>query len=227
MKTIAVISRKGGAGKTTVAVNLALVAHLRGHKVLLVDIDPQRSAALTLGSRGAMGPRVAAKTAGHLYQTAQVAQREGCDLMIIDTPPAPMGDVAQAVNSADLNLIVSRPTFLDIASIVQSVDLIRQLGRTGAVVLNQTPAPRGDVTAPSVRRAEEALALTGLPLLARLSARQVYQTSLASGRSALELGSQLAEAELMALWKAVQSRLHAVDRRTPANDPGTSRLCAV
>ena len=69
-------------------------------------------------------------------------------VLVVWQPPAPLGDVAQAVNGADLNLIVSRPTFLDIASVVQSVDLIRQLGRTGAVVLNQTPAPRGESRRP-------------------------------------------------------------------------------
>ncbi|MFN3536961.1 MAG: AAA family ATPase [Brevundimonas sp.] len=227
MKTIAVISRKGGAGKTTVAVNLALVAHLCGLKVLLVDIDPQRSASLTLGSRSATGPRVEVKSSGHLYQTALIAQRDGCDLMIVDTPPAPLSEVAQAVNVADLNLIVSRPTFLDIASVVQSVDLIRQLGRTGAVVLNQTPCPRGDLAVPSVRRAAEALALTGLPLLASLGARVVYQTSLARGLSALEQGSQAATDELTALWTAVQLRLDSVDREKAANDRAPPRLRAI
>lgn len=49
MNTISVISRKGGAGKTTVAVNLAVMAHLSGRAVLLVDIDPQRSAMMTWG----------------------------------------------------------------------------------------------------------------------------------------------------------------------------------
>ena len=59
MKTITVLSRKGGSGKTTLAVNLALMAFLRGHKVLLADIDPQRSASDALRARGEPGPVLA------------------------------------------------------------------------------------------------------------------------------------------------------------------------
>ncbi|MEI6441416.1 MAG: ParA family protein, partial [Alphaproteobacteria bacterium] len=41
MRSLAIISRKGGAGKSTLALNLAVGAHLRGRRVLLADIDPQ------------------------------------------------------------------------------------------------------------------------------------------------------------------------------------------
>ena len=44
MKTVAILSRKGGTGKTTLAVNLSVAAHKAGLSTLLVDIDPQASA---------------------------------------------------------------------------------------------------------------------------------------------------------------------------------------
>ena len=44
MKVLALLSQKGGAGKTTLAVHLAVHAHLSGERVALIDIDPQRSA---------------------------------------------------------------------------------------------------------------------------------------------------------------------------------------
>jgi chromosome partitioning protein len=44
MKTITIISQKGGAGKTTIAVHLAVAAERRGMKTALFDLDPQASA---------------------------------------------------------------------------------------------------------------------------------------------------------------------------------------
>ena len=45
MKTLAILSRKGGTGKTTLATNLAVAAVMAGHTTVLLDLDPQSSAA--------------------------------------------------------------------------------------------------------------------------------------------------------------------------------------
>ena len=44
MKTLAILSRKGGTGKTTLAVHLSVAATLAGHTTVLIDLDPQASA---------------------------------------------------------------------------------------------------------------------------------------------------------------------------------------
>lgn len=152
MKTLAVISRKGGAGKTTVAVNLALSAHRRGARVMVVDSDPQRSASLCLRSRRADPVAVIEANAGKLFQVVTAARRDGYDLIVIDTPAHPEADVAQAANLADLCVAICRPTFLDVASVVQSAEMIRRLGRRGAVAINQAPPPRGAAEGAAVGR---------------------------------------------------------------------------
>ena len=72
MRTISIVSRKGGAGKTTLAVHLALAAHLRGHRAMLADADPQRSASEALKLRQAAAPR-RVETAGPKLFALQIA----------------------------------------------------------------------------------------------------------------------------------------------------------
>jgi chromosome partitioning protein len=51
--TIAVYNHKGGVGKTTVSLNLSVCLAAAGHRVLLVDIDPQQSSTTVLSRTGA------------------------------------------------------------------------------------------------------------------------------------------------------------------------------
>jgi len=72
---IALISRKGGVGKTTTAVNLSAALARSGKRVLLVDLDSQASASLSLGvDRGALAPSVADVLAGGVAVTQTVRE---------------------------------------------------------------------------------------------------------------------------------------------------------
>jgi chromosome partitioning protein len=209
MKTIVVTSRKGGVGKTTVAVNLALEAFAAGARVIVADIDPQRSATDALKARTRPGPSLVETSAGKLFQLHMAASREGVDLLVIDTPSTPDAEVAMAMNIADLCVLVSRPNFLDVASVVRSSEAVRRLGRTGVVVLNQAPPSRKAIEPPVVLRAVEALRFCGLPLAGiGLRARAVYQAAIAHGVSAGEWDSNSTAArEVAGLWRDLEHRL--------------------
>jgi chromosome partitioning protein len=89
MKTIAIISQKGGAGKTTAAVHLATAAALAGHRAAIIDLDPQGTAASWGDRRQADAPEVVSGQAARLGVLIEAAQGNGTDLLVLDTRPTP------------------------------------------------------------------------------------------------------------------------------------------
>lgn len=201
MRTITVIARKGGPGKTTVATHLALAAHLRGLNALVADIDPQRSATEVLKARVAPGPMRVETTGPKLFTVQMNAVRDGVDAMFIDTAAGAVEDAANAIVLGDLSLIIVRPTFLDIAAAVQTVDMVRRLRKAAMILVNQAPPTRGGIEAPSVKRALQALAIMRVPVApVILRSRAIYQTVLETGRSAEEAEDSVAAQEVATLW---------------------------
>ena len=213
MRTIAVIARKGGSGKSTVAVQLAVAAHRRGRRVLVADSDPQRSATVALRGRSDPGPDVGETDAGDLYAQQVAARNAGYDLMIIDTPAVLEDELAQAIVISDLSLLVIRPTFLDLAAILRTAEIIRRLRKPGLLVLNQAPVAREGVEPGAVVRALEALKLMRLPVApVILRSRAGYQTGLEAGRSVEETApNSPAAQELSELWAYVGRFLFGKD----------------
>jgi chromosome partitioning protein len=202
MRTIAVIARKGGSGKTTVAVHLAIAAHLRGRQVLLADADRQQSASTVLRGRAGAGPNFAETTGAELCKLQRVAVQRKIDAMVIDTAAGAEEDAAHAIVVADLTLLVIRPTFLDFAAAVETAAVLRRMGRPGVIVLNQAPVARAGVEPPLVRKAQEAVRLMRLPLAPTiLRSRNVYQQALERGSSAEEIDPAAPAAQEAAdLW---------------------------
>jgi chromosome partitioning protein len=108
VRTLAVLSQKDGTGKTTVAVHLAVAAWAGQRRVLMADLDPQRSAAEWRRAREGSGRGLIESKPGTLFVAQQAAARAGVDLMVLDTRPAGDTDTAEAIRAADLCLVVLR-----------------------------------------------------------------------------------------------------------------------
>ena len=208
-RTITVAARKGGSGKSTIALHLALAAHLRGHHVMLADTDVQRSSTEALDARPDADRLEAIPTRGTALRMlhAQAAAR-GVDYLIIDTPAGPGPDLTLAMMLSDLNLLVARPSFLDIAAAVRSFYEARTLDRPATILLNQAPPARNGQESAAVGRALEALRHTRLPAApVIMHARTAFQTAVARGCSVEELGASPAADEVAALWRHVETML--------------------
>ncbi len=206
MRNIAIVARKGGSGKTTVAVNLAIAAFRRGYEVRIADTDPQGSATEVLKARLAEGPSVFRLSDQDLFERERSAPTSGVDTTILDTPAASIDVIGHAIALAQLSLLVVRPTYLDIAAALQTAQILRSLRKPGLIVLNQAPVLRGGVEPPAVKRAQNALRMMQLPVAPMvLRSRAVYQTSLATGRSVeeVEAGNPAAD-EIAGLWAYIE-----------------------
>jgi chromosome partitioning protein len=229
MKTITVVSRKGGAGKTTVAVNLTLAARAMGLKAVLADADPMRCASEVLRDRPEAASLLFETNPAKLFALQGACERAGADLLVIDTPAAPEPDVVECARVADLCLAIARPTYLDLAAAVRSASVIHRLARKGMIVLNQCPTSRNGVEPPAVKKAMDALRFAGLPVAGTaLRSRVAYQTAFAETRAVMELEPEGAAAlevrDLFGeIWKVLQGE-RAAPVRT-ANDD-LSRLRA-
>ncbi|HMO42325.1 MAG TPA: ParA family protein [Phenylobacterium sp.] len=221
MKTISVISRKGGAGKTTVAVNLAAALGARGERALLADADPLRSSSEALKA-ARPDAHVVETSASKLFTLANASRRAGGEMLVIDTPASPESDIVAAIKVSDLCLVVTRPTYLDISAALKTLELLRQLRAPGLIVLNQCPPPRQGKEPRLVAGALEAVRFGGLPVAgALLRHRQAYQTALAAGQGVVDWephGS--AACEVMQLTDVVLQRLRQQPARPAANDTG-------
>jgi chromosome partitioning protein len=87
MKVVAILSQKGGAGKTTLALHLAAAAEAAKLSTVVIDLDPQASASDWKDSREHETPVVTALPHTRLPQGLQAAKEGGAKLVVIDTAP--------------------------------------------------------------------------------------------------------------------------------------------
>jgi chromosome partitioning protein len=140
MKTLAIISQKGGSGKTTLAVHMAYCASMHDQKVAIIDLDPQGSAFDWNESRKPDREFDATKAdARELAGKLKDAERAGIDLAIIDTAPHVTADAALAAQLADFVLVPCRPARFDLRAVASTLLMLTAAKTPHAVVINVAP----------------------------------------------------------------------------------------
>jgi chromosome partitioning protein len=180
VKTIALIAQKGGVGKTTLAINLAVASGLRS---AIFDLDPQESAAIWADRRKSELPHVEFLTERRLAEALKAAERGAFELAIIDTPPAAGPQAFTAAQSANLILIPCRPSLVDLDAIRRTSQLIKSLNIPAFVVFNAAPHSATTLLEDARAIAEEA-GLSAAPTVLR--ERSAYRASWPLGKGVVE-----------------------------------------
>lgn len=140
MKVVALIAQKGGVGKSTLAVNLAVQAERAGYSVAVIDTDTQSTASgwyLKRKGRGVETPFVGSVTqAAQLAQAVEDAREEGFDWLFIDTPPHVDELPAAAASVADLILMPCVPSANNMDAMAPSAELVKRSGKPGFFIIN-------------------------------------------------------------------------------------------
>lgn len=141
MYTVAILSQKGGTGKTTLTLHLAVASERAGRPAAVIDLDPQASAAGWKDSRSAETPAVVPVPAARLRQALDAARAGGAAITFIDSAPHATEAALAAAEVADLVLIPCRAGILDLRAIGTTARTIKLSGKQAFVVLNAMPPP--------------------------------------------------------------------------------------
>src|SRR4051812_11237226 len=213
MRVIAIVSQKGGAGKTTLAISLSALSEQRGYQTVLFDLDPQASAGKWGARREGSPPDIIDAHAPRLAAALAAAAKQDRTVAVIDTAPHADRAAEDAARVADIVLVPARPDRIDLEAIGESLEAARRAGRPAFVVLNAVPAnhPSGDEAAAS-------LAANGIAVCpVRVHRRQAFSNAYTEAKAVTEWEpSGKAASEIGALWAWLCGQMGMTEGRQTA-----------
>jgi chromosome partitioning protein len=212
VKVVSLQSQKGGAGKTLLAVSLAVAAEIEGLSAVVIDLDPQASASAWGDIRQSERPAIAAIPPARLAHALQAARDAAADIVFVDTAPHAGADALTAARAADLMLVPCRPALFDLLAIAATADIARLAGKPAFAVLNAAPPGASRLIEDAVR----AISDHGLPVApVVISQRAAFAHALTGGLSAQERAPDGAAAsEIRALYDWIAATLAAAQRES-------------
>jgi len=212
---IALVSTKGGVGKTTLSGHIAVEAERSGvGPVALIDMDRQGSLTHWWNARERPTPLFVESTRGRIGADLLRIGEMGIALTIIDTPPAPFDMIEAAAQLSDLIVMPLRAGPHDIRTVPATLSIIEPFGKPVVFVLNGATV--------GARLTNEAVSLLSQygPLAPVVHQRVDYAASMIDGRTAMEIkAASPAIDEIRALWAYLQRRCSQFQASLPAQVP--------
>ncbi len=206
-KVLTLAQQKGGAGKTTLAAQLAVAFAAAGHGVALVDIDPQGSLMRwhQLREATAKAGRIGfTAVTGWRAQATVDKLRADNDLVVVDSAPHAEIEAKIAVRVADLIVVPMQPSPLDLWATAPTLALARSEKRKALIVLNrdQTRMKLSEALAGPIAELGAAVADT------TIGNRTAFAASMMEGLGVVETAPRTkAAAEMLALADEIMRRL--------------------
>ena len=186
-KVITICQQKGGTGKTTLAVHLALAfVKLHNLKIAIIDTDPQGSLGkwfVVRSEKKVSNENLTFKTAslwGAQYESK--ALKKDHDIVIIDTPPKIESDARPSIEAADLVLIPMTPSHVDFWATEAIIDIAKKAEKKIFIQIN-----RANERSKLVKKTHEYINTINVKSTNTLIGhRQIYASSMGEGKTAIE-----------------------------------------
>jgi len=202
MKAITFVTQKGGSGKSTLCIYLAVAAQEAGRSVCILEMDRQATVSDWAEHRTSETPEVAQIDAPQLDEVMKNLRGSAYDYVFIDTPGVDSPGTLSAIRAADLCIIPCRPTPADLRAFKPTLAAIYRLEKRFAFVLNQTP-PRSY----RIRDAADGLTVLGVLPDVNIVARNDHQDAIGMGQGVTEFNpTGQAAGEIRRLWSWVEKR---------------------
>jgi chromosome partitioning protein len=219
MKIVVLAAAKGGVGKTTLTAALATAAALDmpESRVGMVDLDPQGSLTCWWNDRAEDRPQLCDLAGVALSAALPALRRGGLDVLFVDCPPGFSSILREAIAVADLVLVPTQPSPLDLAAIASTIEMAEAAGVPHRTVLNRAVF-RSRIAGLAVTLLRERGGMLWPPVHQRVE----MAVAMSSGHTAQETQSAGAAArEIVALWRSVRAIMNAppvrrLDRRASA-----------
>jgi chromosome partitioning protein len=219
MHVIALAQQKGGVSKSVLAIHIAAAAVRRNKRAVVLELDKQGTASLWASERATMGsahdlmkpveraklpPEVMKIEHSQLDQTLTVLAGLGVEVVTLDMPGAHNAAVGSAIKAADLVLIPTRPSEVDIRASVETLGVVQRLRKPYAYVLTFVEG-KGE----RAEEAQEALEAEGHRVAPQfIWRRNVYADAVADGETVMEREPKgKAADEIKSLWRWIEKQL--------------------
>lgn len=206
MKVISFVTQKGGSGKSTLCISLAVAAEEAGRNVCILEMDRQATITEWMQTRKKETPEVAQIAAPNLEGVIERLRGGGYDYVFVDTPGVDNPGTNAAIRAADLCLVPCRPTPADLRAFKPTLAAIQRLSKEFAFILNQTP-PRSY----RVRDTAEGLAVLGMIADTNVVMRNDHQDAIGVGQGVTEFNPEgPAAEEIRRLWAWIDNRMKVI-----------------
>lgn len=224
MIVVGIVAQKGGGGKSTISINLAVAAAEDGKTAVVIDIDQQASAAKWGDRRQSDNVAVVGALQSRIRQTLETARAHGAEYVVIDSPGHNDSAALEAIRASDIVILPVEASMFHLDTLPAMRDLVRVAGDKPTWLFINKLHPAASVQSEKLKRIlADNYAMPVSPV--HWSQFSIYATSADIGLTPIEQEPQgKAAEEIRSLYKFTcqqVSKLRNQHVKTPEFAAGT------